>query len=82
VVCRWPHRMLVIARNCRATSHTRAARFPIMAAVTAGRGHSPLKALLAPLVATFDALLGKWAVMSDDASLSLLRVASLLLYAG
>jgi hypothetical protein len=50
--------MLVFARGSRAASYARATRFPIVVIVTAGRGHSPLKALLVLLVDNFDALLG------------------------
>jgi hypothetical protein len=42
----------------QAVSHAGAAHFPIVAIITTGRGRSPMKALLAPLVAAFDALLG------------------------
>jgi hypothetical protein len=39
-------------------SHARATCFPVALVVIAGRGHGPLRVLLAPLVAAFDALLG------------------------
>jgi hypothetical protein len=58
VVHGWPRWTLVAARDHQATSHVRAACFPIMAIVMAGRGHSPLKALLVPLVGAFYTLLG------------------------
>jgi hypothetical protein len=38
--------------------HTGAAGLLVMAIITAGHGHNALKVLLAPLVATFNALLG------------------------
>jgi hypothetical protein len=44
-------------------SQVRAAHFPVMAIITAGHGRGPLRALLVPLVAAFDALLG---VVSGD----------------
>jgi heme A synthase len=44
----------------------------------AGHAHGPLKVLLAPLVAIFDALLGTVTVTLDGASLSLFGVSSLL----
>jgi hypothetical protein len=49
---------LVAARGGRDASHAGAARPSAMAVITASRGRSPLKALLAPLVAAFDTLLG------------------------
>jgi hypothetical protein len=42
----------------RDASHARATCFPVALVVIAGRGHGPLRVLLAPLVAAFDALLG------------------------
>jgi hypothetical protein len=43
--------------------HAGAARLPVVAIVVAGHGCSTLKALFAPLVAAFDALVG---AMKDD----------------
>jgi hypothetical protein len=53
-----PYWTLVAASGGRDASHTGAARLPVVSVVTAGHGHGPWKALLAPLVAAFDALLG------------------------
>jgi hypothetical protein len=53
--------VLVTAHGGRDVSHTGATRFPIAAVVMAG--HGPLRALLVPLVAAPDALLG---TMSGD----------------
>jgi hypothetical protein len=50
--------MLVAASGGRDASHTGAAHLLVVVVVMADHGHGPLKALLAPLVATFDALLG------------------------
>jgi hypothetical protein len=58
VVCRWPHRTLVTAHGSRDAPHARAAYLPIMAVIVAGHGRSPLKALVVPFFAAFDALLG------------------------
>jgi hypothetical protein len=58
VVCGWPHRMLVSMCRSRDVSHTRVAHIPVVAIIMAGRGRGPMMVLLAPLVATFDALLG------------------------
>jgi hypothetical protein len=58
VVHRRPHRTLALARAGQNASHAGAACPPAVAIVAAGHGHSLLKALLAPLVAAFDALLG------------------------
>jgi hypothetical protein len=63
VVCQQPRRTLVAVHGGRDASHTGATHPPVMAVIVTGRGHSPLTALLVPLVATFDALLD--AVHSD-----------------
>jgi hypothetical protein len=55
VVHRRPRLTLVIACGSRGAPHAGAAHLAI---VVIGRGHGPLKALLAPLFATFAALLG------------------------
>jgi hypothetical protein len=46
---------MVAVCGCQIMSDAEAACFPIMAIVIAGHGCSPLKALVAPLVAAFDA---------------------------
>jgi hypothetical protein len=58
VVRRWPHRTFVAAHGGCSAPHARAARILVTTVITADRGHSLLKALLAPLVTAFDALLG------------------------
>jgi hypothetical protein len=45
-------------RGGQDASHVRATRLSTVAVVMAGLGHSPLKAMFAPLVPAFDALLG------------------------
>jgi hypothetical protein len=57
VVHRRPHWMLVVAHSSRDTPHAGATCLPVVVVITAGHGHSPLKALFAPLVAAFDTLL-------------------------
>jgi hypothetical protein len=56
--CRRPHRTHVTIHGGRDASHARATRSPVATVITASHDHSPLKAPLVPLVATFDALLG------------------------
>jgi hypothetical protein len=58
VVHRRPPRTLVTTHGSRDVPRTGAASLPVVAVVTDGHGHTPLKALFAPLVADFDALLG------------------------
>jgi hypothetical protein len=58
VVCGRPHQTLAAASGGWDPSHTGAAHLPVVVVVVVGRGHGPLKVLLARLVATFDALLG------------------------
>jgi hypothetical protein len=58
VVRRWPHRTLVATRSGRDAPHVGATHLLVVAIIAVGHGHSPLKALFAPLVAAFDALLG------------------------
>jgi hypothetical protein len=58
VVFRRPRLMLVAACSGRSASHAGAARLPIVAIIMVGCGRGPLDALLAPLFATLDALLG------------------------
>jgi hypothetical protein len=53
-----PHWTPITTSGGRYVSHTGAAHHPVVAIVTAGRGCGPLKMLLLPLVAAFDALLG------------------------
>jgi hypothetical protein len=72
VVCRQPHRTLIVMRGSRDAPHVETACLPVVAIITASRGCSPLKALFAPLVATFDALLG---VVSCDVRRRLLVAA-------
>jgi hypothetical protein len=55
VVHRWHCLTPAVACSGQGVPHVRAARLTIVAV---GRGHDPLKALLAPLFATFDTLLG------------------------
>jgi hypothetical protein len=58
VVYRRPRRTLVIVCGGQDVHCTGAAHLPVVAIITAGHGHSPLKVLFMPLVAAFDALLG------------------------
>jgi hypothetical protein len=58
VVCRRPRLTLVTAHGTCDAPHARAACFPIIVIVLVGRGHDPLGALHAPLLATLSALLG------------------------
>jgi hypothetical protein len=58
VVRRWPHRKLATVHGGRDTPRVRASRLLAVAIVVAGHAHSPLKAMFAPLIATFDTLLG------------------------
>jgi hypothetical protein len=58
VVCRRPRLTLVAACSGQSASHAGAARLPIVAIIMVGCGRGPLDALLAPLFATLDALLG------------------------
>jgi hypothetical protein len=58
VIQRRPRRTLVTVHGGRDAPRAGATRLPVVAVIMAGRGHSPLKALFAPLVATFDGLLG------------------------
>jgi hypothetical protein len=78
VVCRRTRRMLIIVRNSQAASHAGATRFPIVVIITAGRGRSPFKTLLAPLVVAFDTLLGAVGSGVRRHLLVTARVASLL----
>jgi hypothetical protein len=72
VVHRRPHRMLVVACDGRDAPHIGVARLPTVAIVTVSHGCSPLKALFAPLVAAFDALLS---TVSSDVGRHLLITA-------
>jgi hypothetical protein len=56
-------RTLVTTRVGRYTSHTRAAHLLVIDIIAVSHSCGPLKALLAPLFATFDALLG---AVGDD----------------
>jgi hypothetical protein len=58
VVHRQPHRTLVIARGGRDAPHAGATHLLVVAIVVPGHGHCPWKAYFAPVVASFDALLG------------------------
>jgi hypothetical protein len=53
-----PQWTLVTVSGGRDASHAGATCLPVMVVITAGHGRGPLKGLLAPLVATFDTLLG------------------------
>jgi hypothetical protein len=55
--------MHVAAHISRDAPHTGVTHLPVAEVIVAGHGRGPLKALLAPLVATFNALLG---TVSDD----------------
>jgi hypothetical protein len=63
VVCGWPCQTPIAASGGQDVSHARAARHLVMAIIMAGRGHGPLRALLVPLVAALDTLLG---IVSTD----------------
>jgi hypothetical protein len=69
VVHRRPCRTLVSVHGGRDVPHAEAAHLPVVAVIVASHRHSPLKALFAPLVATFDALLS---AMSGDVERCLL----------
>jgi hypothetical protein len=56
VVRGWPRLMLVTACGGWDAPHARATRLPVVAIIMVSCGHGPLKALLAPLLATIDAL--------------------------
>jgi hypothetical protein len=79
VVGRRPHLTLVAVCGSRDAPHVGAAHLPIVAVIVVGCGRSPLRTLLAPPIAALGAMPGFWTATSDDASLLLLGVASLLL---
>jgi hypothetical protein len=56
VVRGWPRRMFVTVHDDCGAQNVGAAHVLVAAVVTAGHGRSPLKALLAPLIAAFDIL--------------------------
>jgi hypothetical protein len=56
MVCRWPRWTLVAVRGGPDAPRTRAARLQVIAVIVSGHGCSPLKAVFAPLVATFNDL--------------------------
>jgi hypothetical protein len=58
VVGRRPCQAPVAARGGRDAPHTRAALFLVAAVAMVGRGRGPQRAMLVPLVAAFDDLLG------------------------
>jgi hypothetical protein len=68
----WPHRALITASGSQDASHTRATCVPVVVIIEAGRGRGPMKVLLVPLVAAFDAVLG---IVSSDIERSLLVTA-------
>jgi hypothetical protein len=49
---------VVVVRGSRDAPHARAIRLPIVAIVIVGHGHSPLRTLIVPPLATRDALPG------------------------
>jgi hypothetical protein len=79
VVCGRPRLTIVVTCGDRGAPHVRATHIPVLSIVVASRCHGPLKALLAPLFATLDAL-PLWGETSDGAPSPLLRVTSLLLW--
>jgi hypothetical protein len=58
VVCRRPLLTLVAVLDGRDTPHVGATCLTVVAVVVVGHGHVPLRALLAPLLAALEALLG------------------------
>jgi hypothetical protein len=72
VVCTWPHQVSIAMHGGQDLSHAGAARFPTAVIATAGHGRGPQRALLAPLVCAFDAVLG---AVSDDVGWCLLVAA-------
>jgi hypothetical protein len=57
VVHRWPRQEFVAVRDSRDLSHAGATSLSAAVVAMAGHGRGPLRALLAPLVAAFDAVL-------------------------
>jgi hypothetical protein len=53
VVRRWPRSMLVDACGGCGAPHAGFARVPVAGVIMTGHGYSPLKTLLAPLIAAF-----------------------------
>jgi hypothetical protein len=58
VICRCPQPASVAMRDGQDLSHTRTTCLPAVVIDMAGHGHSPYRALLTPLVAAIDAILG------------------------
>jgi hypothetical protein len=71
-VRRSPRWALLTASGSRDASHTGATRLPVLSVIVVGCGSGPLRALLEPLIAAFDSLLG---VVSGDIRRHLLVMA-------
>jgi hypothetical protein len=78
VVCKRPRLMLVTVHGGQDMPHTGVARLPVTAVVMVGHHRGPLRALLAPLLPPLMPSLALWTATSDDASLLLHGVTSLL----
>jgi hypothetical protein len=57
VVHRWPRLMLVAVHGGRDAPHTGATHLFVTVVAMVGRGHGPLRVMLAPLFVALDALL-------------------------